>query len=98
MLSFIVAASENNVIGKEGELPWRLSTDLRRFKALTMGHAVILGRKTFDSILRRLGKPLPGRELYVFTRQTGFRYPGVHTMDTGDLERLVAAREDVFVI
>ena len=56
-LSIIVAASENNVIGVGNELPWRLPDDLRRFKALTMGKPVVMGRKTFASI----GKPLPGR-------------------------------------
>ena len=53
--SLIVAAAENDVIGRRNDLPWRLSADLRRFKELTMGHAVVMGRKTYESI----GRPLP---------------------------------------
>jgi dihydrofolate reductase len=64
-LSLIVAVSENGIIGRGQELPWRLSSDLRRFKTLTMGHHIIMGRKTFASI----GRPLPGRTLVVITRQ-----------------------------
>ncbi|MCH2597333.1 MAG: dihydrofolate reductase, partial [Pirellulales bacterium] len=56
-LSLIVAVAENNVIGYQGDLPWHLSTDLRRFKRLTMGHTMLIGRKTWESIGRRL----PGR-------------------------------------
>lgn len=63
-LSIVVACSENHVIGVNGDLPWRLSSDLARFKKLTMGHAMIMGRKTYESI----GKPLPGRVSVVLTR------------------------------
>lgn len=63
--SIIVAASQNGVIGKDGQLPWRLPGDLKRFKQLTMGHALIMGRKTFESI----GRPLPGRTTIVMTRR-----------------------------
>jgi dihydrofolate reductase len=63
-LSLIVAATPTGIIGREGDLPWRLSSDLQRFKRLTMGHSLIMGRKTFDSI----GKPLPGRTTIVITR------------------------------
>ncbi|MEM9187066.1 MAG: dihydrofolate reductase [Planctomycetota bacterium] len=66
-LSLIVAASENQVIGRKGDLPWRLSADLRRFKRLTMGHCLIMGRKTYESI----GRPLPGRVSIVLTRGPG---------------------------
>jgi len=65
MISIIVAVAENGVIGKDNQLLWRLSDDLKQFKALTSGHAVIMGRKTFDSI----GKPLPKRTNIVITRQ-----------------------------
>ena len=68
MISIIVAASENGVIGVQGELPWRLSDDLRRFKQLTMGKPIVMGRKTWDSI----GRPLPGRQNIVITRQADF--------------------------
>jgi dihydrofolate reductase len=63
-VSLIVAASENNVIGVHGNLPWKLPKDWQRFKALTMGHPVIMGRKTFESI----GRPLPGRRNIVLSR------------------------------
>lgn len=68
MISIIVAASTNNVIGVRGELPWRLSDDLRHFKATTMGKPIVMGRKTYESI----GRPLPGRQNIVITRQANF--------------------------
>ena len=68
-LSIIVAASDNGVIGRGGELPWRLSADLQRFKRLTMGHALVMGRKTYESI----GRPLPGRTSIVITRDPDWR-------------------------
>lgn len=68
MISLIVAASENNVIGNQGDLPWRLSADLRRFKELTMGKPIVMGRKTYESI----GRPLPGRHNIVITRQRDY--------------------------
>jgi dihydrofolate reductase len=64
-LSIIAALSTNNVIGRSNDIPWRQSTDLKRLKAMTMGHHMILGRKTWDT----LGKPLPGRTMVVITRQ-----------------------------
>ena len=72
-ISIIVAASQNGVIGRDGGMPWRLSTDLKRFKALTIGHPIIMGRKTFDSI----GKPLPGRLNIVITRDMDWAADGV---------------------
>ena len=71
-LALIVAASENNVIGVNDDLPWRLSADLKRFKSLTMGHAIIMGRKTFDSI----GRLLPGRQTVIITRNPDFKFEG----------------------
>ena len=72
-LSLIVAVAENNVIGYQGDLPWHLSTDLRRFNRLTMGHTMLMGRKTWESI----GRPLPGRISIVISHQadyaTGFQ-------------------------
>jgi len=67
-LSLIVAMTRSGVIGRGGTLPWKLSGDLKRFKALTMGHAIVMGRKTYES----LGRPLPGRTSIVVTRQSGF--------------------------
>jgi dihydrofolate reductase len=71
IVSLIAAVAENGVIGREGGLPWRLSADLKRFKALTMGHPIIMGRRTWDS----LGRPLPGRTSIVVTRQTRWPTP-----------------------
>ena len=79
-LSAVVAVSQNGVIGRNNALPWRLRSDLQRFKRLTMGHALIMGRKTFESI----GKPLPGRQTLVLTRQKEQDLPGVcvvHSLD-----------------
>ena len=72
MISIIVAASTNNVIGADGELPWKISDDLKRFKALTMGKPIVMGRLTWES----LGRPLPGRQNIVITRQAGFSAAG----------------------
>lgn len=72
-ISLVVAVTRNNVIGRDGGLPWRLSTDLKRFKALTMGKPVVMGRVCFDSI----GKPLPGRPNIVITRNRDFNAEGI---------------------
>ncbi len=72
MLSMIVAASLNNVIGKNNVMPWHLSEDLKQFKATTTGHKIVMGRKTFDS----LGKALPNRTNLVLTRDPNFKAPG----------------------
>lgn len=64
----LVAAAENDVIGRDGDLPWHLPGDLKRFAALTRGHAVVMGRRTHDSIVARLGHPLPGRRSIVISR------------------------------
>lgn len=68
MISIVVAASTNNVIGVQGALPWHLSDDLKRFKAITMGKPIIMGRLTYESI----GRPLPGRQNIIITRQHGY--------------------------
>lgn len=65
-LSIIVAVAENGVIGRDNRLPWRISADLKRFKSLTLGHHLLMGRKTFQSI----GRPLPGRTIIVLSRGT----------------------------
>ncbi|MDQ2770754.1 MAG: dihydrofolate reductase [Bacteroidota bacterium] len=76
MVSFVVAVAENGIIGRNGELPWgRLPADLQHFKRLTLGHPVVMGRKTFDS----LGRALPKRPNIVVTRQTGWSAPGCET-------------------
>ena len=73
IISFIVAVARNGVIGRDGQLPWRLSTDLRRFRALTMGKPMIMGRKQYDSV----GRPLDGRDNIVLTRNRSFTAPGI---------------------
>jgi dihydrofolate reductase len=75
-LAIVAAIGRNGVIGNGDQLPWRLPSDLRRFRALTLGKPLLMGRKTFQSI----GRPLPGRETIVATRQRGFLAPagGVH--------------------
>ena len=72
-LSIIAALSTNNVIGRANEIPWRQSADLKRLKSMTMGHHMIMGRKTWDSI----GRPLPGRVMVVVTRRGDFAPEGV---------------------
>jgi dihydrofolate reductase len=73
-LALVVAVAENGVIGRDNALVWHQRTDLKRFRALTLGKPLIMGRKTFASI----GKPLPGRETVVVTRDVGFASPGIH--------------------
>ena len=72
MISFVVAMSQNRVIGKDNALPWRLPADLAYFKRLTTGHTVIMGRKTYESI----GRPLPNRQNVILTKNTQFQAPG----------------------
>jgi len=72
-VALIAAVARNGVIGADGAMPWRLSSDLRRFKALTLGHPVVMGRRTFESI----GRPLPGRANIVVSRSEGFAPDGV---------------------
>jgi dihydrofolate reductase len=94
-LALIVAMTPDRVIGRDGTLPWRLPADLRRFKRLTLGHAVIMGRRTFASI----GKPLFGRDNIVLTRQRDFAAPGCRVAHSAE-EALELARTaaGVFVI
>jgi dihydrofolate reductase len=100
-IALIAAMAENRVIGRENRLPWRLSADLRRFKALTMGKPVIMGRSTYESI----GKPLPGRDNIVLTRDPQYRAPGcrvVHSLEqaleaaAGHVEVMVIGGADLY--
>ena len=95
MLSIIVAMSENRVIGRDGALPWHLPADLKRFKQLTMGHAIVMGRKTYESIAR----PLPGRRSIVLSRNADYRPVGVDVV--ANLQEALKQTDDqqeVFVI
>ena len=87
MISLIVAASENGVIGRDGDLPWRLSDDLRRFKAVTMGKPIVMGRKTWESI----GRPLPGRQNIVVSRQPGLQCEGAEVVTSAEAAVAAAA-------
>lgn len=90
----IVAASANNVIGVDGGLPWRLSEDLRRFKEITLGKPMIMGRLTFESI----GKTLPGRRSIVITRQANYEAEGCDVVTTMDAALELASDADEVMI
>jgi dihydrofolate reductase len=85
----VVAVARNGVIGRDGDLPWRLPSDLKRFKQLTLGKPVLMGRKTWASI----GRPLPGRPNIVITRDATFTAPGAEVVSSLD-EGLRAARRE----
>ncbi|WP_461630495.1 dihydrofolate reductase [Labilibaculum euxinus] len=94
-VSIIVAVSRNQVIGKDNQLIWKLSADLKRFKALTTGHTIIMGRKTFESI----GKPLPNRTSVIITRQADYVAEGCVVVNSLEeaLEKF-SDQEEVFII
>ena len=94
-ICLIAALAANRVIGRNNALPWRLPADLKRFKALTMGHPVLMGRRTHESI----GRPLPGRRNLIITRNRGYSAPGceiLHSLDAA----IAACRGDseIFII
>jgi dihydrofolate reductase len=88
IISLLVAMDERRGIGKDNLLPWRLSSDLKRFRALTMGHHIVVGRKTFESI----GKPLPGRHMIIVSRNRDYTAAGCFVAGSLD-EALALARE-----
>ena len=103
IVSIIVAMDENGGIGLEGRVPWRLSTDLKLFKQATMGHHLILGRKTYESI----GKPLPGRKMVVVSHQKDYQAPDctiVHSFEealdlartSGETEAFVGGGAEIY--
>ena len=95
MLSIIVAAAENGVIGCNGQLPWHISADLRRFRKLTTGHSIIMGRKTYVSI----GRPLPERRSIVLSRNRDFMADGVEVVaDFNEALKRTEKEPEVFVI
>ncbi len=94
-LSLIAALDRERAIGRDGQLPWRLSADLKRFKALTLGHSIVMGRKTWDSI----GRPLPGRRNLVLTRDVHFQAEGAEVFqDLDSLLQACASEDEVFII
>lgn len=97
MLKILVAFDENRVIGKNNALIWHLPADLKRFKALTTGHVIIMGRKTFESI----GKPLPNRTTIVISRQADLHIDGViiaHSVEEAILKGKSITRDDIFIV
>jgi dihydrofolate reductase len=92
-ISLIAAMAANRVIGRHNRLPWHLPADLKRFKRLTLGHTLIMGRKTFESI----GRPLPGRSTVVVTRQTDYAPPGVQVAHSVQEALSLAEVEEVFI-
>ena len=97
IISILVAVSQNNVIGKDNKLPWHLPADLKYFKKVTMGHHIIMGRLTYETI----GRALPGRVSVVVTRQDGYDAPGCVVV--GDIRKALdycrdAGEEECFVI
>jgi dihydrofolate reductase len=91
--------AKNNIIGKNNDLPWHLPEDLKHFKALTTGNTVLMGRKTFESIMTRLGKPLPNRKNIVITHQTDYATPkDVFVCANLDEALKQHAEENIFVI
>ena len=88
-VSLIVAASENDVIGYQGELPWHISADLKRFRRLTSGHHIIMGRKTFESI----GRLLPDRTTVIVTRNPNFYFAGAKIADSLNTALKIAASD-----
>lgn len=101
-ISMIAALSENNVIGINGQLPWRLKKDLAHFRALTLGKTVLMGRKTFESI----GRPLPNRKNIILTRDLEFKSGGVEVVHdlaealalikTSDQEMMIIGGEQIY--
>jgi len=100
MISLIVAAAKNRMIGKNNDFPWHLSGDFKRFRKLTTGHAVIMGRKTYEHLIARIGKPLPNRLNIVVTRNKAFSGEGVtivHSIKEA-LQQAHSTEAEVFVI
>ena len=97
MIKILVACDENRVIGKDNQLIWHLPADLKRFKSLTTGHVILMGRKTYESI----GKPLPNRTTIVITRQADFQAVGTitaHSVEDAILKAKSLSREDIFIV
>jgi dihydrofolate reductase len=95
MLSGLVAMDKNRLIGRDNDLPWRLPADLAYFKKVTMGHPIIMGRKTFEAI----GRPLPGRRNIIVTRNKQYEQPGCEVLySIEDIYKVGSGTEEVFVI
>ncbi|MDH3413257.1 MAG: dihydrofolate reductase [Gammaproteobacteria bacterium] len=93
-VSLIVAMAQNRVIGRNNALPWRLSPDLKRFRRITMGHPIVMGRKTYESI----GRPLDGRKNIVISRNPDFRPDGVTVASSIDQALALASDNEIMII
>ena len=93
-ITVLAAVGANLVIGRAGDMPWHLPQDLAHFKATTMGHTMVMGRKTYDSI----GRALPGRRTIVITRQPGWHAPSVEVAHSLPEALALAGPADVFVV
>lgn len=106
MISIVVALGNgrlhNRVLGRDNQLLWHIPDDLKRFKSLTRGHPVVMGRKTFESIVAAIGKPLPERTNIVITRDSAWTYPGAlraSSLEEGiEIARKSPGGEEVFII
>lgn len=92
MINIIVAATNDMVIGKDNDLPWKISKDLQYFKEKTSGHTVVMGRKCYESI----GRPLPNRKNIILTRNTEYSVEGCEVLH--DIDDILKLEEDVFII
>ena len=98
MIAIIAAVTKNGVIGSKGGLPWYIPEDLKRFKSLTTGKTVVMGRKTFESIIQRLGHPLPNRMSVVITKQADYKVPPGVIARRSPEDALRGLSGDVFII
>ena len=98
MVSAIIAMAHNRVIGKDNDFPWHLRADMVRFRKLTIGNTVIMGRGTYDHLLKRIGKILPDRTNIVITRNKDFQAPGVLVAHSIEEALQKATSKDVFFI
>ncbi len=94
IVSIIVAVANNNAIGGNNQLLWHISADLKMFKRITSGHAIVMGRKTYESI----GKPLPNRQNIVISRNRELTLPGADVVESIDVAKAVAKGEELFII
>ncbi|HEX7100279.1 MAG TPA: dihydrofolate reductase [Acidimicrobiia bacterium] len=93
-VTIVAAVARNRVIGRDNDLPWRIPEDMRRFKELTMGGVLVMGRKTYESI----GRPLPGRRTVVVSRNPDLEIEGVEMAPSLEMALEIAGGDDVFVV
>lgn len=92
MIAMVACMSQNRVLGKDNKMPWHLPEELKYFRRVTMGHTIVMGRRTFESI----GKPLPGRKNVILTRSSDYHPEGCEVVH--QLEEVLAFQEDVYII